>query len=87
MVYLPIFTLLKNCMLWQKKRTVYSLKAIKSNFSSSSKLILFKYYKTLENPISYNKLIKNHILINAPISIVKVDSSKVEKLVNDKIRN
>lgn len=65
-----------------KKRTVYSLNEIKSNFSSNSKLILFKYYKTLENPISYNKLIENRILINAPMSIVKVDSSKVEKLVN-----
>ncbi len=65
-----------------KKRTVYSLNEIKSNFSSNSKLILFKYYTTLENPISYNKLIENEILINVPISIVKVDSSKVQKLVN-----
>lgn len=65
-----------------KKRTVYSLETIKSNFSSSSKLILFKYYKTLENPISYDKLINNKILTNAPISIVKIDSNKVEKLIN-----
>lgn len=65
-----------------KKRTVYSLDEIKSNFSSNSKLILFKYYKTLKNPISYNKLIENKILINAPMSIVKVDSNKIERIVN-----
>lgn len=65
-----------------KKRTVYSLNEIKSIFSSNSKLILFKYYKTLENPIPYNKLIEQKILINVPMSIVKVDTSKVETLVN-----
>lgn len=64
------------------KRTVYSLEEIKSNFTTDSKLILFKYYKTLINPITYKKLVENKILKNIPMSIVKIDSSKIEKLVN-----
>lgn len=64
-----------------KKRTVYSLKEITSNFSPNSQLILFKYYKTLITPITYNKLIENQILKGVPISIVKIDPRKVEKLV------
>ncbi|MGN1341768.1 MAG: EVE domain-containing protein [Bacilli bacterium] len=64
------------------KRTVYSLEEIKSNFTTDSKLILFKYYKTLINPITYKKLVEDKILKNIPMSIVKVDSSKIKKLVN-----
>ena len=64
------------------KRTVYSLEEIKSNFTIDSKLILFKYYKTLINPITYKKLVENKILKNIPMSIVKIDSSKIKKLIN-----
>ncbi len=64
------------------KRTVYSLEEIKSNFSLKSKLILFKYYKTLKNPISYNSLLENKLLKNAPMSIVQVDKDKVKSLIN-----
>ena len=64
------------------KRTVYSLEEIKSNFSSNSKLILFKYYRTLKEPITYNNLIKNKLLKNVPMSIVKVDSNLAKKIIN-----
>lgn len=64
------------------KRTVYSLEKIKANFTSNSKLILFKYYQTLKEPIPYNSLIENKLLKNAPISIVKVDSNLVKKILN-----
>ena len=43
------------------KRTVYSLDEIKENFDSNTKLILFKYCKTLKEPISYNRLIQSGI--------------------------
>lgn len=64
------------------KRTVYSLEEIKSNFASNSKLILFKYYRTLKEPITYNSLIKNKLLKYAPMSIVKVDSDLAKKIIN-----
>ncbi len=64
------------------KRTVYSLEEIKANFKSNSKLILFKYYKTLKEPITYNSLIENQLLKNVPISIVKVDSNLAKKMIN-----
>lgn len=65
------------------KRTVYSLEEIKSNFSSTTKLILFKYYKTLKNPISYNSLIEHKLLKSVPMSIVKVDSILAKKIIMD----
>lgn len=40
------------------KRTVYSIEQIKSGFTSKSKLLLFKYYKTLDTPIPYELLKK-----------------------------
>lgn len=64
------------------KRTVYSLEEIKSNFASNSKLILFKYYRTLKEPITYNSLIENKLLKNVPMSIVKVDSDLAKKIIN-----
>lgn len=64
------------------KRTVYSLEEIKLNFASNSKLILFKYYRTLKKPITYNTLIKSQLLKNVPMSIVKVDSNLVKKIIN-----
>ncbi len=67
-----------------KKRTIYSLEEIKSQFDSNSQLILFKYYKTLNNPISYGELIENKILKGAPMSIVEVDTNLVKKIINIK---
>lgn len=64
------------------KRTVYSLEEIKSNFASNSKLILFKYYRTLKEPITYNSLIENKLLKNVPMSIVRVDSNLTKKIIN-----
>lgn len=64
------------------KRTVYSLEEIKLNFASNSKLILFKYYRTLKEPITYNNLIGTKLLKSAPMSIVKVDSNLAKKLIN-----
>lgn len=64
------------------KRTVYSLENIRSNFVSNSKLILFKYYRTLKEPITYNSLIENKLLKNVPISIVKVDSNLSKRIIN-----
>ena len=64
------------------KRTVYSFEEIESNFASNSKLILFKYYRTLKKPITYNDLIKTKLLKSAPISIVRVDSNLAQKLIN-----
>lgn len=64
------------------KRTVYSLEEIKSNFASNSKLILFKYYRTLKKPITYNSLIETKLLKNVPMSIVKVDSNLAKKIIN-----
>ena len=64
------------------KRTVYSLEEIKSNFDTSLKLILFKYYKTLKEPVTYSSLIENKILKSAPASIVKVDSNLSKKIIN-----
>lgn len=63
------------------KRTVYSLDEIKENFDSNTKLILFKYCKTLKEPISYNRLIQSGILKNAPISIVNINSDLIKKLL------
>ncbi|MBQ8891966.1 MAG: hypothetical protein IJ068_03770 [Bacilli bacterium] len=67
-----------------RKRTVYSLKDIKLNFTYNSKLILFKYYQTLNEPIAYNTLIENKILKNAPMSIVKVDVNMIRQLIDKK---
>ncbi len=64
------------------KRTVYSWEEIKSNFASNSKLILFKYYRTLKEPISYNSIIEHKLLKNVPMSIVKVDSNLSKKIIN-----
>ncbi len=64
------------------KRTVYSLEEIKSNFAPNSKLILFKYYRTLKEPISYNSLIENKLIKNVPMSIVKVDTNLSKKIIN-----
>ena len=61
------------------KRTVYSLEQIKTNFTSSSKLLLFKYYKTLDTPISYESLIKKGILKIPPVSIVQVSLQKLQE--------
>ena len=65
------------------KRTVYSLEQIKSNFSSNSKLLLFKYYKTLDDPISYEVLKQKGILKIPPVSIVQISLQKLqeEKLI------
>ena len=64
------------------KRTVYSLEEIKSNFASNSKLILFKYYRTLKEPITFKSLIENKLLKNVPMSIVKADSDLAKKIIN-----
>lgn len=64
------------------KRTVYSLQEIKSNFAYNSKLILFKYYRTLKKPITYNSLIETKLLKNVPMSIVRVDSNLAKKIIN-----
>lgn len=64
-----------------RKRTVYSLDEIKSNFSSNSKLILFKYYRTLEKSITYTCLKEYKLLKNAPISIVKVDTNLAKNII------
>ena len=61
------------------KRTVYSLEQIKSNFSSNSKLLLFKYYKTLDDPISYEVLKQKGILKIPPVSIVQVSLQNCRK--------
>ena len=61
------------------KRTVYSLEQIKSNFSSNSKLLLFKYYKTLDDPISYEVLKQKGILKMPPVSIVQVSLQKLQE--------
>ena len=63
------------------KRTVYSLKEITLNFTSKSKLILFKYYKTLESPITYKSLVENNLLKKPPMSIVQVDNNLVKNLI------
>ena len=65
------------------KRTMYSLEQIKSNFSSNSKLLLFKYYKTLDIPISYEVLKQKGILKMPPVSIIQVSLQKLheEKLI------
>jgi len=69
-----------------RKRTVYTLEEIKENYSITSKLILFKYYKILDMPITYRELIEKGILKSAPMSIVKIDSEnlkeKIRKIIN-----
>lgn len=69
------------------KRTVYSFDEINSNYSPNSKLILFKYYITLKEPITYNILLEKNILKNVPMSIVKINNKEIKKLINNKIIN
>ena len=66
------------------KRTVYSLDAIKKLYKPTSKLILFKYYKSLNNPISYDELIKEKIINNVPMSIVKIkNKNRLKKMLDE----
>lgn len=66
------------------KRTVYSLDAIKKLYKSTTKLILFKYYKSLNKPISYNQLIEEKIINSVPMSIVKIkNSNKLKKMLDE----
>lgn len=61
------------------KRTVYSIEQIKSGFTSKSKLLLFKYYKTLDTPIPYELLKRKGILKIPPVSIVQVSLQKLQE--------
>lgn len=67
-----------------RKRTVYTLEEIKENYDNSSKLLLFKYYKTLDKPISYKELVENNILNAPPFSIVKIEGEKIKTILNKK---
>lgn len=66
------------------KRTFYSLDSIKKLYKSTTKLILFKYYKSLNKPISYNQLIEEKIINSVPMSIVKIkNSNKLKKMLDE----
>lgn len=67
------------------KRTVYSLDAIKKLYKPTSKLILFKYYRSLNKPISYNELIEEKIINNVPMSIVKIKNKNGLKKMLDEV--
>ena len=67
------------------KRTVYSLDAIKKLYKPTSKLILFKYYKSLKNPISYDELINRKIIKRPPMSIAKIKDKENLKKVLDQL--
>lgn len=66
------------------KRTVYSLDAIKNSYKPTSKLILFKYYKSLNKPISYDELIEEKIINSVPMSIVKIkNKNRLKKMLDE----
>lgn len=64
------------------KRTVYSLEEIRCFYHrDKTKVILFKHYKALTSPISFDDLKNKGVLKGYPISIVQIDGNLIRNMV------
>ena len=62
----------------------FEVNEVKINNEKESIDISFKYYKSLNKPISYNQLIEEKIINSVPMSIVKIkNSNKLKKMLDE----
>lgn len=65
-----------------KKRTVYERNELAEKYpSANSKVIMFKHYMTLDEPISFKELMENKIINGSIQSIINVDTYRMKALI------
>lgn len=65
------------------KRTAYEIVELENQFKRTTLVILFKHYLSFPNPVPFDFLLKNNVVLGNIQKIQKIDSDKLEMIVNE----